>query len=565
MAPHVVIVGCGFAGLEASRRLAGSGVRLTLVDSAGDFVFRPLLSQLLAGRVAVSSIVHPFREIAQSLPGATFQRGRLDGIETRTRQVIISGRPMAYDYLLLGTGAVAAPDSTLRTQGALTLDSLADWRHVDRAIVEAVGGASSPSEGPRRHERKLVVVGGGPHGVELAAAIKTRLDVIVRRAPPLGGPFGRVVLVHQGPRLLESYPDVAARYAAEALSGLGVEVILNQRVTDSQPSALHGGELPSTQVLVWAGGRRAPRLADIPGLAQVAVDADLSLRGHPEVLVLGDLAASIDSLQVPALASAAMQTGRHAARVVWSDLSRGTRPPFSHVDEGYGTYIGPHAAVVVLDGQVLTGAMAFAAKMTLHLALSAVSSTLSPELASRGVAAIRRRLLAPIPRGLRALERTPPDSERRTQEMRLESRVGGHPPTHVFEVASTRIEDLFAHIDARILERAVTAEGYVRMRIQLGNWRALRGPIEVACDPARQAIVITTLATHPLRARAIIELRPDREDTVISQTNRYQLGVVSTLAGRALGLDGRITSFWRDFHDALREAASSPAVRPGRG
>jgi hypothetical protein len=101
------------------------------------------------------------------------------------------------------------------------------------------------------------------------------------------------------------------------------------------------------------------------------------------------------------------------------------------------------------------------------------------------------------------------------------------------------------------------------MRIQLGEWRALRGPIEVACDPTRQVIVITTLATHPLRARAIIELRPDREDTVISQTNRYQLGATTTLAGRALGLDGRITSFWRAFHDALREAASSTAVRPG--
>jgi hypothetical protein len=305
-------------------------------------------------------------------------------------------------------------------------------------------------------------------------------------------------------------------------------------------------------------------LADIPGLAEAALDADLSLRGHPEVLVLGDLAASNDSSRVPALASAAMQTGRHAARVLWSDLSRGTRPAFSYVDEGYGTYIGPHAAVVVLGGQVLTGAMAFAAKMTLHLALSTASSTFSPEVASRGVAEIQRRLLTSTPRGLRALERTPPDSERRTQEMRLESRVAGRPPAHVFEVASTRVEDLFAHIDARILERAVTAEGYVRMRIQLGDWRALRGPIEVAFDPARQAIVITTLATHPLRARAIIELRPDREDTVISQTNRYQLGVASTLAGRALGLDGRITSFWRGFHDALREAASSPAGLPGR-
>jgi NADH dehydrogenase len=560
-----VVVGCGFAGLEASRRLAGSGVRLTLVDSATEFVFRPLLSQLLAGRVAVSSVVHPFRDIVQSLPGATFQQGKLDGIETRTRQVIISGQPVAYDYLLLGTGAAAAADSTLGTRGALTLDGLADWRRVDRAIVEAAGGAAVPSEGPPRHERKLVVIGGGPHGVELAAAMKTRLDAIVQGAPPVGGTVGRVVLVHQGPRLLEEYPEVAARYAAEALARLGVEVVLNHRVTGSQPSALPGGELPSPQVWVWAGGRRAPRLADVPGLAQVAVDADLSLRGHPEVLVLGDLAASIDPLRVPALASAAMQTGHHAARVVWSDLSRGTRPAFSYVDEGYGTYIGPHAAVVVLDGRVLTGAMAFGAKMTLHLALSAVSSTLSPELASRGVAAIWRPLRTPIPRGLRALERTPPVSERWTQELCLESRVGGHRPAHVFEVASRRVEDLFAQVDARILERAVTAEGYVRMRIQLGEWRALRGPIEVACDPARQAIVITTLATHPLRARAIIELRPDREDTVISQTNRYQLGATTTLAGRALGLDGRITSFWRAFHDALREAASSTAIRSGGG
>jgi hypothetical protein len=300
-------------------------------------------------------------------------------------------------------------------------------------------------------------------------------------------------------------------------------------------------------------------LADIPGLAQAALDADLSLPGHPEVLVLGDLAASNDSLRVPALASAAVQTGGHAARVVWSDLSQGTRPAFSYVDQGYGTYVGPNAAVVVLDGQVLTGAMAFAAKMTLHLALSTTSSTFSPEVASRGVAEIRRRLLTSIPRGLRALERTPPDSGRWTQETRLESRVAGQAPAHVFEVASARVEDLFAHVEAPILERVVTAEGYVRMRIQLGDWSALRLPIEVAFDAARHAIVITTLATHPLRARAIIELRPDREDTVISQTNRYQLGVASALAGRALGLERRIIAFWRGFHEALGKAASSPS------
>jgi NADH dehydrogenase len=554
--PHVVIVGCGFAGLEAARRLAGSGVRLTLVDRHAEFVFRPLLSQLLAGRVAVSSVVHPFREIVRSLPGATFQQGTLDEVVPGTRQVVISGRPTPYDYLLLATGATAAPDADLGARGTLTLENLEDWRRLDRVITDATGDPAASSERPGPRERRLVIVGGGPHGVELAAAMKTRLDAIVRRAAPVGGAPVSVALVHQGPRLLESYPEAAGRYAAEALARHDVAVTCNRRVTGPDPASRGAGEPPDRQVFVWAGGRRAPRLADVPGLAQAALDGDLSVPGHPEVLVLGDLAASNTPLRLPALASAAMRTGQHAARVIWSDLSRRTRPAFSYDDQGYGTYIGANDAVVVIGGQILTGAMAFAAKMTLHMALSMTSSAFTPEAAGRSVVALQRRLARSSPRGLGTLERTPPESARATKELRLESRVDGHTPAQVFDVARARVEDLFAHIDASILERAVTAEGHLRLRIQLGDWGALRFPIEVAFDPASHAIVMTTLATHPLRATAIIALRADGESTLISQTNRYQLGVASALAGRALGLEGRITSFWRAFHEALRNAAS---------
>jgi NADH dehydrogenase FAD-containing subunit len=554
-----MIVGCGFAGLEAARRLTGTRVRLTLIDRTSEFVFRPLLCQLLSGRVGLSTVAHPFAEVVRSIPGASFRPGILEEIESRARRVVISGQPVGYDYLLLCTGAARRPMPKI--EEALTLESLADCRRLDRAIVDAAAGVHS--RGSRRSSSTFVIVGGGPLGVELAAAIRTRLSTIARHASLIRREGFRVVLVHQGQRLLENYPEAAGRYAARTLSKLGVEVILNERVTGSDAALLREGNARCNQILIWAGGRYAPPLAEIPGLGNATLEPDLSVRGHPEILILGDLAGSNRAPTIPALASAAMQMGQHAARIVRSDLSRRTRSPFCYADHGYGTYIGPQDAIVVLGGHALTGATAFAAKMALHLAHSTASTTPSQEMARKGVEALRRRILSPRSRGLSGLERTPPYSEGKTKVMHLETRVADRQPSHVFDVAVARLEELFANIQARVLERSMTAEGYVRMSMHLGDWPVLRWPIEVAFDRTRHAMVITTLATHPLRARAIIKLRADGADTMISQTNRYELGLGWALSVRALGLEERITSFWQRFHDALREAASHRGAASG--
>jgi NADH:ubiquinone reductase (H+-translocating) len=556
----VVILGCGFAGLEAARRLAGAGVRLTLIDSGREFVFRPLLSQLLAGKVARSAVAHALREVAGALPNATLECGTLEVIEPRARRILISGRPIAYDYLLLATGASPSAPS-LAVPGALTLDSLGDWRRMDDALVRAAAGwrrSAAPSDRPRR---RVIVVGGGPHGVELAAAVKARSDDLILRGSPLGEAELGVTLVHEGPRLLEGYPEAASRYAAEALAREGVQVLLNERVSPARLGPLTGGEPPADPIWVWAGGRRAPRLADVPGLGQAELAADLSVAGYPEVLVLGDLAAANAPSRFPALASAAIQTGQHAARAVRGDLAGTPRSAFFYLDQGYGTYIGREAAAVVLDGKVLTGSVAFGAKMTLHLALSTASAAFSPNAAKRGLAAIRKRLFT-LPRGLGALERTPPPNEPGLRELTIESRIPGQTPAGVFAVARARIDDLFTRAGVPILERGMSADGHQRRRIRFGDRLALSVPVEVAFEPAGHTIVVTTLATHPWRARAVIALHADDGDTVVCQSNRYQLDGASAWTGRILGLERWIESFWRGFHDALREAASWPAKRP---
>ena len=278
--------------------------------------------------------------------------------------------------------------------------------------------------------------------------------------------------------------------------------------------------------------------------------------------MLGDLAAANAPSHIPALASAAVQTGHHAARVIRGDLAAAPRAAFSYVDQGYGTYIGRDAAAVVLEGNVLTGSIAFGAKMTLHLALSTASAAFAPNAAGRGAAAIRKRLSSSAPRGLCALDRTPPSRGSGVRNLMIESRITGRTPAAVFEAARARIDDLFTRANAPVLERAITADGYLRRRIRLGDRVTLSVPIEVAFDPARHTIVITTLATHPLRARAVITLEADGDDTAVSQSNRYQMEVTSVWTSRIFGVEDRIESFWREFHEALREAACWPENRP---
>jgi len=549
-ATKVVIVGGGFAGLEAARRLAGAAVDVTVIDQAPGFVFRPLLSRFLAGEVSRSSVFHPYADVAAAIPGVAFQAGSLEEVDPRARRVLVSGRSIGYDYLLLGTGARSAMGGELSasTKDPLTLDGLEDCARLERAMQEAVAVATTTGRQPT-----FVVIGGGPHGVEVAPALLSRLRAILDQAPRPSRADARVVLVERSERLLAGYPEPASRHAARVLGELGVEVLLGRAVTGSAAGDVLGqGPLGGEARLVWAGGRRGPALAEIPGLGSAILEADLSVRGHPEILALGDLAACNASPSFPALAASAMQTGHHAARAILIDRAGGTRSAFAYRDEGYGTYLGHRQAVVVVGSQVLTGASAHAAKMALHLALSNATSFFRAETARRGLGALWRRFdPTTSTRGLGSLERTRPERGRPEQEMRIESRVAGHGPALVFSAAQKSIEEVFRRMGAQVLERVDTAEGHARMRIQIGEWRSLQGPIEVAFDRARLELVISTLSTHPLRAVAVIELQAQDDDTVVSQTNRYQVGPVTSLARHALGLEARMSSFWREFHRAL--------------
>lgn len=550
-ATKVVIVGGGFAGLEAARRLVGAAVEVIVIDQAKGFVFRPLLSRFLAGEVSQSSVFHPYADVAAAIPGAAFQTGSLEEVDPRARRLLVSGRSIGYDYLLLGTGARSAATGSGLSASAedpLTLDGLEDCFRLERAMREAVAVAATTGRRP-----SFVVIGGGPHGVEVAPALLSRLRALLDQAPRPGCADARVVLVERSERLLAGYPESASRHAARILGELGVEVILGRAVTGGSAGDVLGqGPFAGEARLVWAGGRRAPALAELRGLGSAVLEADLSVRGHPEILAVGDLAARNASPSFPALAASAMQTGHHAARAILSDRAGGTRSAFTYRDEGYGTYLGHRQAVVVVGSQVLTGASAHAAKTALHLALSNATSFFRAATARRGLDALWRRLDATGgARGLGSLERTRPERGRPEQEMRIESRVAGHGPALVFSAAHESIEGVFRRMGAQVLERVDTAEGHARMRIQIGEWRSLQGPIEVAFDRARLELVISTLSTHPLRAVAVIELRAQDDDTVIFQTNRYQAGLVTSLARRALGLEARMSSFWREFHRAL--------------
>jgi len=374
MNPRVLILGCGFAGLWAAQALRRAPVEVTVLDRANHHLFTPLLYQVATAGLSAPSVAAPIRHILAHQRNVTVLLGEAREILVDQKQVILEdGAPIAYDYLLVATGTTHSyfghDDWAPYAPG---LKTLADALEIRRRVLLAFERAERETDAARRAAwLTFVVIGGGATGVELAGTFaeiaRHTLRGEFRRIDPHSA---RVMLVEGTERVLPSYPADLSRKAQLALERLGVTVWPGRMVTGVDGEGVQmGAERLTAKTVIWAAGVSASPLgaslgAPLDRAGRVRVQSDLSLPGHPEVFVAGDLAA-VDA--VPGIAPAAKQMGRHAARNVIRSIRGQQTNPFRYRDYGQLATIGRNAAVATIGKLKLSGFIAWLVWLVAHI------------------------------------------------------------------------------------------------------------------------------------------------------------------------------------------------------
>lgn len=384
--PRVVIVGAGFGGLEAAKRLAGAPVDVTLIDRRNYHLFQPLLYQVATAGLSPADIAQPIRGILGRKTNITIHMSRVLGVDTARREVRMERRRVPYDYLVLATGARHAYfGHDAWEHCAPGLKKIDDATEIRRRILTAFETAEMETD-PAEHQRLMtfVVVGGGPTGVEMAGAIaELAKRALARDFRAIDPRQARILLVEAGPRLLASFPEQLSDFARRALERLGVEVHLGHAVTecDAQGVTLGAGagaeldgERIFTRTIVWAAGVEASKAARWIGAAcdragRIEVGADLSVPGQDGIFALGDtaLARGADGKPLPGIAPVAKQQGAYVARLIRDRVAGRATPPFRYRNFGTMATIGRKAAVADFGWLRLKGTLAWLLWGTVHV------------------------------------------------------------------------------------------------------------------------------------------------------------------------------------------------------
>lgn len=376
--PRVVIVGSGFGGLYAARHLRRAPVEVTLVDRRNHHLFQPLLYQVATAVLSPGDIAYPIRTIFRGRSNIRVLLAEATAVDLQRRKVHLRDGELDYDYLILAPGSTHTYFGHNEWEAsAPSLKSLEDALEVRRRILLAFEKAERESDLARRRQLlTFAIIGGGPTGVELAGAIaEIARQVMVRDFRSIDSREARVLLIEAGPRLLPEFaPDLSAE-ARRELEHKGVEVRTGEPVTyvDREQIRLNGQSIPAATTL-WAAGVAPSPLGRMLGVAldrrgRVPVNVDLSLPGHPEVYVVGDLASCRDKLgrQMPGLAPVAMQEGRHAAANILRAVAGRPLRPFRYFDKGILATIGRAAAVAQIGPLHLSGLVAWWTWVTVHI------------------------------------------------------------------------------------------------------------------------------------------------------------------------------------------------------
>ena len=382
--PRVIIVGAGFAGLNAAKALKGAPVDVLIVDQHNYHTFQPLLYQLATAGLDAADVAHQVRNIFRRQRNVQFRQGTVDGVDWDAGEVSLKeGARLAFDYLILGAGAIYNDFGVpgVKRYGYL-IKSLSEANTLRSHILRQFEAASADPSTVERGALTFVLVGAGPTGVEMAGALVELFD----RALPPDYPEldvvdrARVVMLEMTDRVLPPFGPRSQRYAESVLRRRGVDVRLNATVNEvgADEVTLESGESIRTRTLIWVAGVRGHPLAEALDLEmskgyRIRVEPDLSIPGHPEAFVAGDLAGAEDEEGdlYPQLAPVAIQQGRHAARMVLASLEGRERRRFHYADRGMMAIIGRNAGIAELSrrfgGFRMRGLVGWLGWLFLHL------------------------------------------------------------------------------------------------------------------------------------------------------------------------------------------------------
>jgi NADH:ubiquinone reductase (H+-translocating) len=381
--PRVLILGGGFAGVGAAQKLKHADAEVVLVDRHNYHTFQPLLYQLATGLIETTAVGHSLRDLLGRQENAVFHQANVTGVDLDARDVQFEElSPMTYDYLVFGLGAEvnyfgtegaaehAFPMYTLPHAVRLKDHLLERWEAADRDPTLIEDGALN-----------VVVVGGGPTGVETAGAVAELYRAeFTKDYPNVPQDQARVILVEAGPELFSMFKPKLREYAAKALTDRTVEVRTGDAVASVSPTrvTLKSGEILEAHTLVWGAGLQGNELVHSLGIElergnRIGVGPDLTLPDYPDVYVLGDTAAIVDAKTeqvLPQLGSVALQSGEHAGETIALRIAGKKTKPFAYKDKGTMATIGRGAACVqFLAGRTMTGKKAQLAWATVHAAL----------------------------------------------------------------------------------------------------------------------------------------------------------------------------------------------------
>lgn len=381
--PHIVVVGAGFGGLTFVQRFPSDLARITIIDRQNHHVFQPLLYQVATAGLAATDIAHPIRGVFGARPNLDVLMSEVTAIDLGQRQVVHQRGTLNYDYLVLAVGADTSYFGHAEwAQFAPGLKSLDDALRIRRMVLSSLERAETETDPEKRTAAMtIVVVGGGPTGVELAGAFAELTHrVVAKDFDHINPATVRVLLIQGGPRVLPTFDEKLSASAQEKLQKLGVEVRTGTHVQSVRPGeVIVGGETIRSDNIIWAAGVSAEPLTKKLGIptdkhGRINVLPDLSIPGFPTAFAIGDIAALKDTngVEVPGVAQGAIQEGKHVAQLLEREL-RGDknapagRKPFAYYDKGSLATIGRSAAVAQIKNWKITGFAAWVVWLFVHL------------------------------------------------------------------------------------------------------------------------------------------------------------------------------------------------------
>jgi NADH dehydrogenase len=380
---HVVVLGAGFGGLEFCKHFRRPNARITIVDRTNHHLFQPLLYQVATAGLSAPEIAQPVRAIFSDRPDITVLLDKVVDFDLANKKVLLEENTLDYDYLVIALGSCTTyfghPEWEQFAPGLKTID---DALRIRSHVLLSFEKAENESEAAQRDKLlTIVIVGGGPTGVELAGAFaelaRTVLNRDFRRIDPSQA---KIILIEGAPNVLSFLPTDLAQSATRQLEHLGAHVRTSMRVKDIRDGEveLADGEIIRAGTILWTAGVSAVPLTkklgvDLDKAGRVKVNRDLSLPGRSEVFVIGDMAilTQENGKPVPGVSPAAMQEGRHVAKIVEDEIDLGAgrspRPPFKYWDKGTMATIGRSKAVAEVGRFKFSGLLAWLTWLFVHL------------------------------------------------------------------------------------------------------------------------------------------------------------------------------------------------------